>query len=165
MKDNYSECLNIGQSWENALQACAEKLPFNISRNDASDPSALDFFLQTTFDLKVRLTPFLLSHSFVGIPAEYAVPVNENKLIRYFKTETGMILFYVDYRQRFPTHGLFIISIKKAKKLYNENPQRIHKYKDRTDDTKNARASFYIDLRECEMLPLKLFNLMKGALK
>lgn len=159
-KDDYIGCLREGNKWEKVLfDFITHQLGKAVKRGDEKDCRRMDFICEKPFDFKVRLTPFMKSLQYVGLPPEEAIAVDTNKNERYLNLDAdGFLVIYLNYEPRFKTKGLFFISVKRLGEIIYANKDRLHSYKDRVNDSKNSKTSFYLKASECRKFPDEYFN-------
>jgi hypothetical protein len=158
-KDDYKTCLQKGQEIETKVQGIFNELfGLTLERNDTENLSNPDFKLNIQFDLKFRFVPFRKAKQYTGLESWEALPINVNKLEKYDKNSQTFIFFVVDYSPECHTKGVYYIDTETVWELYKRYPERIHTYKDRYDDNKNAKQSFYVSVKECYKLSKDLVD-------
>ena len=161
-KDDYQVCLSKGKDIEDKVQKLfLELFGLVLERNDSENLSNPDFKLNIQFDLKFRFVPFRKAQQYVGLRPWEALPINVNKIEKYDKNSQTFLFFVVDYTPEEQTKGIYYISMDKVWNLFQKHPERVHSYKDRVNDTKNAKQSFYISTEECYKLDASLVDKLR----
>jgi hypothetical protein len=147
LEDKLAWC-EAGAAAEGDFVAQANIVGWGVSLNPAKheDKFTHDFMGYVPMDLKSIRTQWRESERLFGIPSEYAISVNVKDLVRY-RDKYPNIVIILDVAWS----GKYMLTIPRARTLYQAGKAKRHEYQGRVDDTVgNAKDSLVFDLRDLD---------------
>jgi hypothetical protein len=161
--NNYSECFNVGKTFEVAFQKFCRINGWLYSPR--AGVGTLTCWPKPTMNvcLEYRGKPFFSAHQHTGLYPTSAIPINVDK-IRMVGGISGFIIMK-DYRPHFEdSFDLLWLQKSKLDELIEDNPHRVHTYKTR-DGSGHSRQSFYVADHECVAFRRDYFETIERLMK
>lgn len=147
---DFKKDLKNGQTFEKSFRSMmSKKYNIQIERADKKVTKNPDYKSITYFECKKLREPFRNSKKYLGLEPSKTFALDVAKLEKYKrKRHPVFIVFDVDFRPKYDTNGLYVITIQKLRKLFKEHPERVFK-RSSDDPEHNACVKFHVALEEC----------------
>lgn len=168
-RDDFEKCLNDGVIVERAFIKTMHHYGVPCLSNTSENVRKMDLKITDSsgneigVEIKKIGVPFRTAMRYVGLPSDKALTITAHTISRYnSENPDGRIFLAVDYtgEPNHTTKGLYSIKVKDAYDIFNNQPQRRHKYVHARDNSKghNSGESFYVSTDECLKSPDHVFE-------